>query len=104
MELAGSFAKRVGMRIFGVRFAGFIAVIGLTGLARGDWCVINKLEEMLSVACNDGELLAVLTEGIELVGEGSLELLASDVGKLGLCDQRLGLGANKLLLENNDSR
>lgn len=57
---------------------------------------------MLSVTSDDGELLAVLTESIELVGVCSLELLTSDVGKLGLSDKGLGLGTDKLLLKNNN--
>ena len=57
---------------------------------------------MLSVASNDGDLLAVLTQGIKLVGVRGLDLLAGDVGKLSLSDQRLGLGTNQLLLENDD--
>jgi hypothetical protein len=44
----------------------------------------------------------VLAHSIELVGEGGLELLAGDVGQLGLCDQGLGLGTDKLLLENDN--
>lgn len=46
----------------------------------------------------------MLTESIELVGERRLELLARDVGKLSFGDQRLRLGADKLLLENDDTR
>lgn len=55
---------------------------------------------MLSVAGDDGELLAVLAHGVKLVGEGGLELLAGDVGQLGLGDEGLGLSADKLLLED----
>ena len=58
---------------------------------------------MLSVTGNDGDFLAVLAESIELVGKSRLELLAGDVGKLGLCDERLGLCADEFLLENNDT-
>lgn len=82
--------------------AGLVAVVGGTGLARGDGGVIDELEEVLSVASNDGDLLAVLAEGIELVGVGSLDLLAGDVGELGLGDEGLGLGADKLLLEDDN--
>ena len=46
----------------------------------------------------------MLTESVELVGEGGLELLARDVGKLSFGDQRLGLGADELLLEHDDFR
>jgi hypothetical protein len=85
-----------------LRLGGLVAVVGLAGLAGGDRGVVDELEQVLSVASNDGELLAVLAHGIELVGEGGLELLAGDVGQLGLGDQGLGLSANKLLLENNN--
>lgn len=57
---------------------------------------------MLAVSSNDGQLLAVLTEGIELVGKGRLELLASDVGKLRLSDEGFGLCADKLLLQDDN--
>lgn len=82
--------------------AGLVAVIGLTGLARGDRGVVNELEEVLAVAGNDGDLLAVLAESVKLVGVGSLDLLAGDVGELGLGDQRLGLGTDELLLKDNN--
>jgi hypothetical protein len=85
-----------------LRLGGLVAVVGLAGLAGGDRGVVDELEQVLSVASNDGELLAVLAHGIELVGEGGLELLAGDVGQLGLGDQGLGLSANKLLLKDNN--
>lgn len=44
----------------------------------------------------------MLAESIELVGEGSLELLAGDVGELGLGDEGLGLSTDKLLLEDDN--
>ena len=81
---------------------GLVAVVGLASLTRGDRGVVNQLEEVLAVAGDDGHLLAVLAERIELVGEGSLQLLTSDVGKLGLGDERLGLGTDKLLLKDDN--
>jgi hypothetical protein len=57
---------------------------------------------MLAVASNDGQLLAVLTQGIELVRESRLELLAGDVGELRFGDQGLSLSADELLLEHNN--
>ena len=59
---------------------------------------------MLAVAGDDGDLLTVLPQGIELVLEGRLDLLARNVGQLRLCDQRLGLGPDELLLKDNDAR
>lgn len=70
-----------------LRLGSLVTVIRVSGLARGDGSVVNELEEVLAVASDDGHLLRVLTKSIELVGEGSLQLLAGDVGKLGLGDQ-----------------
>jgi hypothetical protein len=81
---------------------GLVAVVGLAGLAGGDRGVVDQLKEVLAVAGDDGHLLAVLAERIELVGEGGLQLLTGDVGELGLGDERLGLGTDKLLLEDDD--
>ena len=87
-----------------LRLAGLVAVVCVSGLTRGDGSVVNQLQEVLSEASDDGKLLRVLTESVKLVSEGGLQLLAGDVGQLGLCHQRLGLGANKLLLKNNNLR
>ena len=81
---------------------GLVAVVGLAGLAGGDGGVVDKLEQVLAVAGDDGHLLAVLAQGVELVGEGGLQLLAGDVGELGLSNERLGLGTDELLLEDDD--
>ena len=55
-----------------LRLAGLISVIGFTSLTWGDWGIINKLQKMLSETSNNGKLLAVFLDGIELVGEGRL--------------------------------
>jgi hypothetical protein len=81
---------------------GLVAVVGLASLTRGDRGVVNQLEEVLAVAGDDGHLLAVLAKRIELVGESSLQLLTGDVGELGLSDEGLGLGTDKLLLEDDN--
>ena len=57
---------------------------------------------MLTVTGDDGKLLRVLTESVELVVESSLQLLAGDVGKLSLGDEGLGLGTDELLLKNDN--
>jgi hypothetical protein len=49
-----------------------ISIICSASLARSNWGIINQLQEMLPVTSDNGELLAVLTEGVELVGIGSL--------------------------------
>lgn len=87
-----------------LRLARLVTVVCLTGLARRDGGVVDKLEKMLSKPSNDGKLLTVLTEGIELIGESSLELLTGDIRELSLGDQRLSLGADKFLLENHNLR
>lgn len=85
-----------------LRLASLVTIVSLTGLSGSDGSVVDKLEQVLSVAGNDGQLLAVLAHGIELVRESSLELLTGDVGELSLCDEGLGLSAYKLLLEDNN--
>ena len=84
------------------RLASLVAVVSLTGFSRSNWCIVDKFEEVLSVASDDGQLLAVLAHGVELVSESCLELLTSNVGKLGFGDQRLGLGTYELLLKDNN--
>lgn len=86
-----------------IRFAGFVTVIGFSCLARSDGGIVDQFQKMLAVAGDDGQFLRVLTERIELVGESGLELLAGDIGKLGFGDEGLGFGADKLLLEDNDT-
>lgn len=58
---------------------------------------------MLSVTSDGSEFLAVLAECIELIVECCLNLLAGDVRELGLSDERLGFGTDKLLFEDNNS-
>ena len=65
----------VGERVLAVLDDGLgclVSVISSACLTRGNRGVVNELQQVLSVAGNDGELLAVLTEGIELVGVGGL--------------------------------
>lgn len=69
-----------------VRFAGLVSIVGVTGFTRSNWGIIYELQEVLSIAGDNSDFLAVLTERIELVGECRLELLTGDVGQLGLCD------------------
>lgn len=57
---------------------------------------------MLSVSGDNGELFAVLSHCVELVGESGLQLLAGDVAQLGLCNERLSLSTDKFLLQNDD--
>lgn len=82
--------------------ASLITIVRGAGLARCDGGIVDQLEKVLSITCNDSELLAVLAESIELVSVRCLELLAGNVGELGLCNKGLGLCTNKLLLEDNN--
>ena len=85
-----------------VRLASLVAIVSLASLARSHRGVIDQLKKMLAVASNDSKLLAMFAHGIELISKSSLELLTGDVGKLGFGDQGLGLGADKLLLQDNN--
>ena len=75
-------------------FAGVVAVIGGARLARRHRSVIDEIEEMFSVTGNDGSLLTVFTESVELICVRGFELLSSNVGQLGFGDKRLRLCAN----------
>ena len=79
-----------------------VSIVCGASLTWCDWSIVNQLQKVLSVTSNDGKLFAVLAESVELVGVSSLQLLTGDVGELRLSDKRLGLSADKLLLENND--
>src|ERR1700710_1811658 len=62
-------------RVFAVLDYGFgrlVAVVGCAGLAWGDGSVVDELKEVLSVAGDDSEFLAVFAESVELVGVGCL--------------------------------
>jgi hypothetical protein len=82
--------------------ASLVTVVGLTGLTGCNGSVVDKLEEVLSVAGDNGDLLTMLTQSIELVSVGCLDLLAGDVGQLGLGDKGLSLSSDEFLLENNN--
>ena len=55
-----------------LRLASLISVIRFPSLTWSDRGIINELQKMLSKTSDDGKLLAVLLDGIELVSEGSL--------------------------------
>lgn len=93
---------KIEIFIKNLRLRSLVSIVSVASLARSDGGVVNELEKVLSESGNDGELLGVLAKGVELVGEGGLELLAGDVGKLGLSNERLCLGTDKLLLKNNN--
>ena len=87
-----------------LRLASLIAVISFTGLSWSYWGIIDKFQEVLAKASNDGKLLAVLLKSVELISESCLELLTGDVGKLSFCYERLCLSTDKFLLENDNAR
>lgn len=96
----------VGQRILTVlndRLGCFVAVIRGTAFARGDGAVIDEFQEVLAVPGDDGEFLAVLAQGIELVGEGSFQFFTCDIAELGLSNQGLGFGADQFLFEDDDA-
>lgn len=55
-----------------LRLASLVAVISFASLSWSHRGVVDKLQKMLAEASNDGELLTVLLEGIELVSESCL--------------------------------
>lgn len=95
---------RIGQGGENLRFASLIAIVGLTGLARSNGGIVDQLEKMLAVSGDNGQLFAVLTQSIELIGESRLKLFTGDVGKLGFCDKRLGFSTDEFLLENDNAR
>lgn len=97
----------VGQSVFAVlddSLAGIVSIVGLTGLARCNRSVVDKVQKVLAIAGNEGNLLTVLTESIELVLECSLELLTGDVRQLSFRYEGLCLCTNQFLLENNNAR
>ena len=55
-----------------LRLASLVAVVCSSSLARSDGSVVDKVQEVLAVAGNDGQLLAVLTDGVKLVCKSGL--------------------------------
>lgn len=90
--------------MYNLRLRGLVPVVCLASLPGSNRGIVNEFQKMLPIASNDSKLLAVLAHSVELVGESSLELLASDVRQLCFSNQRLGLGTHKLLLKNNNLR
>lgn len=82
---------------------GFVAVVGVARLAGGNGGVVDELEEVLAVAGDDGEFLAVLAHRVELIGECRFQLLTCDIAELGFGDEAFGFGAHEFLFENHDA-
>lgn len=85
------------------RFARPFPIIRVSGFAGSNRGIVNQLQQVLAVPSNDRKLLAVFAERIELVGEGCLELLSRNVGQLGFGNERLSLGTDELLLEDDNA-
>jgi hypothetical protein len=75
---------------------------GGVDISRNDRSVVNEVEQLSCVLGQQDLLLGALDDsgGVKVVG--LLELLAGDVGELSLGDERLGLCADKLLLEGDN--
>jgi hypothetical protein len=75
---------------------------GGVDITRNDGSVVNEVEQLSCVLGQHDLLLGALDDsgGVKVVG--LLELLAGDVGKLSLSDERLGLCADKLLLKGDN--
>lgn len=86
------------------RFACLISVIRRPRLSWRYGRIVHQLEQVLTEAGDNGHLLAMLADRVELVGEGGLELLARDVAQLSLGHQRLGLSPHQLLLQHDNLR
>ena len=82
-----------------LRFTRIVRVIcGLT-LSRHDWSIVDQLEQMLPISCNDGQLLPIFAHSLELVVEAALDLLARDRHELYFCRYRFCFDTDELLLK-----
>lgn len=69
--------------------------------ARHNGSVVEQVDELACLGCEQNLLLGALDDGSSVNIVGLLELLAGDVGELGLGDERLGFGADEFLLESD---
>jgi hypothetical protein len=81
---------------------GELVGVGLAVLAGDDGRVVEQAEELAGVLGEQDLLLGALDDGGGAEVVGLLELLAGDVGELGLGDEGLGFGADELLLEGDE--
>jgi hypothetical protein len=72
------------------------------GISGNDGSVINEVEQLSCVLGQKNLLLGALNDGSSVNVVSLLELLAGDVGKLSLGDERLGLCTDKLLLKSDN--
>lgn len=75
---------------------------GRVHVSGNDGSVINKVEQLSCVLGQQDLLLGTLNDGSGVEVVCLLELLTGDVGELGFGDERLGLCADKLLLESDN--
>lgn len=75
---------------------------GRVHVSRNDGSVINKIEQLSCILGQQDLLLGTLNDGSGVEVVCLLELLTGDVGELGFGDKRLGLCADKLLLESDN--
>jgi hypothetical protein len=77
-------------------------VVGWTLLARHNGRIVEQVDKLSRLCREQDLLLGSLDDGGGVDVVSLLELLASDVGQLSLGDERLGFGADELLLESDE--
>ena len=71
-------------------------------LAGDDGGVVEEVDEVAGALGEEDLFLGTLDDGGGVEVEGFLELLAGDVGELGVGDKGLGFGADEFLLEGDE--
>jgi hypothetical protein len=77
-------------------------VVSWALLAGYDRRVVEQVDELSGLCREQDLLLGSLDHGGGVDVVGFFELLAGDVGQLGLGDERLGFGADEFLLEGDE--
>ena len=81
---------------------GFGVGVSWALLAGHDWRVVQQIDQLAGLGCEEDLLFSALNDGRGVDVVGFLELLAGDVGELGFGDERLGLCADELLFEGDE--
>lgn len=77
-------------------------VVGWALLAGYNGRVVEQVDELARLGREQNLLLGSLDDGGGVEVVGLFELLAGDVGQLGLGDEGLGFGADEFLLEGDE--
>jgi hypothetical protein len=80
---------------------GFTVGVDRTLFAGHDGRVVEQVDELAGLRCEQDLLFGALDDGCGVDVIGFLELLARDVGELGFGDEGLRFGADELLLEGD---